>query len=508
MIGGTLNDKNQDRVAVITVKKRYLRRRHHHRSRPIKTIPLDEIRGIGPERDVEIERRQQALLADIMNDLIDGRSDDAPHRNGDASCDSSKAPGASVLTKGDLLYETLLSLVSPEVHEKKTVDSHDLLFDILSDLLLDTPRCDEEAEAVISEEHADEDGEEAEDEPEEEPIQLRPIRHIRVKTRRMRKKKKRLRPIDILPKIGILVALCIFAWPVVSDAYKQWAYSQTISEGYSYDWEDPKYQEIIEQAHLYNKMLSGTLPSDVDVNSIWPYEKQLDYGSGGMMAWVEIPDLSLKLPIYHGADEEALMAGVGHMERTSLPVGGDHTKCAISGHTGMHNERMFDSLDDLEKDDVVIIHSMGMDLYYAVTYKEVVEPNALDKLYIDCEDSQLVLITCTPRGINSHRLLVHAVEVDAESTQVEDIDPVKAVINYLLSPTVIFLTGMLVALLAFFLLWFFKWRNKKVMVRVEELTDFNVLSTKLFGETNREFEEFEWETTEDDLGDGEYKGQK
>ena len=156
----------------------------------------------------------------------------------------------------------------------------------------------------------------------------------------------------------------------------------------------------------------------------------------------------------------------------------------------------------------MIIHSMGMDLYYAVTYKEVVEPNALDKLYIDCEDSQLVLITCTPRGINSHRLLVHAVEVDAESTQVEDIDPVKAVINYLLSPTVIFLTGMLVALLAFFLLWFFKWRNKKVMVRVEELTDFNVLSTKLFGETNCEFEEFEWETTEDDLGDGEYKGRR
>jgi sortase A len=308
------------------------------------------------------------------------------------------------------------------------------------------------------------------------------VHHIKVETRPLGKKKKKRKLTDFLPLLGLLVAVAIFAWPVVSDAYKQWAYSQTISEGYSYDWEDPKYQEILEQANLYNKMLAGRLPADVDVNSIWPYEKQLDYGSGGMIAWVEIPDLSLKLPIYHGSNDESLMAGVGHMERTSLPVGGDHTKCAISGHTGMQNERMFDSLDDLEKDDVVIIHALGKDLYYSVTYKEVVEPTALDKLYIDCEDSQLVLITCTPRGINSHRLLVHATQVDEESTQVTDINPMDAVMNYLLSPTVIFFTVMMLVLLVLFLLWLLRWRKKKASVKVEELDEYTALTTKLLEE--------------------------
>lgn len=512
MIGGKLSEKKQDRVAVITVKKSALRRRRRHQRRPLRTVPVEQIEAT---KDNCIQNEQEKLLADVMNDLIGER--EAPLVDEEASVDEayspSMVPDLSALLEDDPVRDGLACLLEPEARDRVRGPMSDFLAEMLLGLLPKrTPHRKRKAapsEAVIADSIR---LNEEDDDVEVIYIKRRPLRHMRVKTRRFGKRKKKLRPIDILPKLGILIAVCIFAWPVVSDAYKQWAYSRTISEGYSYDWEDPKYQEIVEQAHLYNKMLSGTLPAGVDVNSIWPYEKQLDYGSGGMMCWIEIPDLSLKLPVYHGSDEESLMAGVGHMERTSLPVGGDHTKCALSGHTGMHNERMFDSLDDLEENDTVILHSMGMDLYYSVTYKEVVEPDALDKLYIDCEDSQLVLITCTPRGINSHRLLVHAVEVDAESTQVANSNPVDAVMNYLLSPTVIFLTGMLLVLLVLFLLWFFRWRDKKVLVRVEELevptapneafsAFMGTESSEALHEPNYDFDDFEWET-EDGNGDG------
>ena len=437
--------------------------------------------GIAPELDADglpvPEGDLNGLLFDALSSLVDPEATQEPESS------SPEEPNS-------LLTETLENLVSPSKRSvsSATSDGDDevgTMSDTLADVLLgllpngrswDAPRIRRKKKRR---------GKRA-SRPAHKKSRIRRVRprHIKVKTRPLAlgKQRKKRKLTDFLPLLGLLVAVAIFAWPVVSDAYKQWAYSQTISEGYAYDWEDPRYQEILEQANLYNKMLAGRLPADVDVNSIWPYEKQLDYGSGGMIAWVEIPDLTLKLPIYHGSNDESLMAGVGHMERTSLPVGGDHTKCAISGHTGMQNERMFDSLDDLEKDDIVIIHALGKDLYYSVTYKEVVEPTALDKLYIDCEDAQLVLITCTPRGVNSHRLLVHAVQVDEASTQVADTSPMDAVMNYLLSPTVIFFTVMMLVLLLLFLLWLLRWRKKKVAIKVEELDGYNALTTKLLEE--------------------------
>lgn len=449
--------------------------------------PAEKHTALGQDSD-----GMNPLLADALSSLIGGRGEEhGEEKDEEAAAHASEdeegpipapepIPDISVLLEDEpprntLLQRVLLSLIDPTLAEEEDRPMSSLLADVLSSLVGRKKR-----ERVPHRKHASTvavEGQAAEHIALDKPrIEKRELHHVRVKTRRMKKKKK-MRLIDVLPKLGLLVAVGIFAEPVIADAYKQWAYTQTISEAYSYDWEDPKYQEILEQAQLYNKMLAGTLPEDIDINTIWPYEKQLDYGSGGMMAWVEIPDLTLKLPIYHGSDDEALMAGVGHMERTSLPVGGDHTKCAISGHTGMHNERMFDSLDELEEGDTVIIHALGNDLYYSVSYKEVVEPDALDKLYIDCEDSQLVLITCTPRGINSHRLLVHAVQVDEASTQIAQ-NPLEAALNYLLSPTVIFLTAMVLVLLVLFLLWLFRWRKKRLRVEVIALLDHDWITSE------------------------------
>lgn len=492
-----------ERRYVITVKKRAPRRLLNRR--PIEAIEVTSESDTPPTSDtspaypVPTHSEQEEtgegneLLIDVLSDLIvnqedwqsDGRKGEQD--DGQEECATGNAPNAYVpLDDGEgsgnsLLYMVLSNLVIPDWDKPMSDQLKEILLDLLPDnKTRHVPHRKHEGEHTapvtqrrirIGKQGATEDTTKS---------VANEVHHVEVKTRKLKKKRRR-RLVDILPKLGLIISLCIFAYPVLMDSYKQWLYSQTISEGMSYDWESAEFQEILEQAHLYNQMISGTLPSDVDVDSIWPYEKQLNYGSGGMMAWVEIPDLRLKLPIYHGSSDEALMAGVGHMERTSLPVGGDHTKCALSGHTGMHNERMFDSLDDLEEGDIVIIHALGNDLYYSVTYKEVVEPDALDKLYIDCEDSQIVLITCTPRGINSHRLLVHATQVDAESTQIEN-DPLKAALNYLLSPTVIALTAFLLVLLVLLIIWLIRRRRRRgETVATEEMVGHNRLSVRLFG---------------------------
>ena len=277
----------------------------------------------------------------------------------------------------------------------------------------------------------------------------------RVVYKRVRKRRRRG---AVLPIIGLLVSLAIFAYPVVMDAYRQWEYSQTISDASSYDFEDPRYQEILRQAELYNLALACRLPADADPSGIWEYSRQLDYNVAGVMGWVEIPVLSTRLPIYHGTSDESLMAGVGHIEGTSLPIGGEATKCVLSGHTGMKNDRMFDSIGELREGDAIILHTMGREIYYETTYQEVVEPSAVENLRVDTEGSELVLLTCTPRGINSHRLLVHANQTDSVD---RGADAARSVANYLLSPTVLAFTAFALLLLLLLVARLVAGRRKK-----------------------------------------------
>ena len=126
-----------------------------------------------------------------------------------------------------------------------------------------------------------------------------------------------------------------------------------------------------------------------------------------MMSWVEIPSINVSMPIYHGTGEEALMAGVGHLEGTSLPVGGESSHCVLTAHSGMRNLSMFDDIHALEEGDLVLLHTMNQTLAYRVVGSEVVWPDEVESLAIEPGADKLTLVTCTPYGVNDHRLLVH-----------------------------------------------------------------------------------------------------
>ena len=126
-----------------------------------------------------------------------------------------------------------------------------------------------------------------------------------------------------------------------------------------------------------------------------------------MMSWVEIPSINVSMPIYHGTGEESLMAGVGHLEGTSLPVGGASSHCVLTAHSGMRNLSMFDDIHALEEGDLVLLHTMNQTLAYRVVGSEVVWPDEVESLAIEPGADKLTLVTCTPYGVNDHRLLVH-----------------------------------------------------------------------------------------------------
>jgi sortase A len=162
----------------------------------------------------------------------------------------------------------------------------------------------------------------------------------------------------------------------------------------------------LSEARAYNEVLAQETP-EIAPNQILPYEQQLTFDRDPMMSWIEIPSIDVSMPIYHGTSDAALMAGVGHLEGTSLPVGGTSTHCVLTAHSGMKNLSMFDDIRDLVPGDIVLLHTMGEVLAYRVDSSEVVWPDEMDSLSIQQGQDLLTLVTCTPYGVNDHRLLVH-----------------------------------------------------------------------------------------------------
>lgn len=141
------------------------------------------------------------------------------------------------------------------------------------------------------------------------------------------------------------------------------------------------------------------------------YESLLSVGSSGIMTYIEIPSIGVYLPVYHGTSPAVLEQGVGHLEGSSLPVGGVGTHCVLSGHTGLNRAKLFTDLPDLEPGDHFYLHTLGKTLAYAVDQILVVEPYDVSALQIENGEDYVTLVTCTPYGVNTHRLLVRGVRV-------------------------------------------------------------------------------------------------
>jgi sortase A len=173
---------------------------------------------------------------------------------------------------------------------------------------------------------------------------------------------------------------------------------------------------VFDEARAYNDDLLAKRPL---VDRL-PYAQQLSHESADMIAHLSIPKLSLELPIYHGTSDNTLMIGVGHLEGTALPVGTAGGRCVFAGHSGMPNARMFDDIRNLEPGDTFTVWTLGEPYCYRVTEQIVVTPDEVDKLAIVPGEDRAALMTCTPYGVNSHRLIVFGERIPYEYVEPDD----------------------------------------------------------------------------------------
>ena len=215
------------------------------------------------------------------------------------------------------------------------------------------------------------------------------------------------------------VGLSLLLYPTISDYWNSFHSSKAIA---TYAAEvaklDPiSYDQIWEEARTYNKMLAEKRNKYIlSEEEYAAYEKLLDITGTGIMAEIEIPSVRVDLPVYHGIDESVLQVAAGHLEWTSLPVGGESTHCVISAHRGLPSAKLFTNLDELAEGDVFLLRTLDELLTYEVDQILIVEPEDISALHIESGKDLCTLVTCTPYGINSHRLLVRGHRVETVET--------------------------------------------------------------------------------------------
>lgn len=233
----------------------------------------------------------------------------------------------------------------------------------------------------------------------------------------------------IIGSVLLVAGVCVLFYPAVGNII---SYFQQISVVAEYEQQVAKLtkKEMRLQKELaveYNKTLGQVTLQDPFENASDPtdeteptqkeqtvdeYYEMLSINNESMMGFIKIPQITLTCPIYHGATDVQLQKGVGHLKGTSLPVGGEGTHCVLTGHTGVPGNMLFTDLDKLVVGDKFYLHILDEVLAYKIDQIKVVEPNDTRELQIDREKDYCTLITCTPYGINSHRLLVRGVRSD------------------------------------------------------------------------------------------------
>lgn len=232
-----------------------------------------------------------------------------------------------------------------------------------------------------------------------------------------------------------LIGLSLLLYPTVSDCWNSYHQSKTIAQ-YSQavsKLDSDTYEKLWSDADSYNKaLLHKASRYEMTAEERAEYESLLNVSGNGIIGYIEIPVINCSLPIYHGTDESVLQVAVGHIEGTSLPVGGVGTHCVLSGHRGLPSAKLFTNLDKLTEGDEFMLQVLNETLTYEVDQILIVEPYEMDSLVIEQDKDYCTLVTCTPYGINTHRLLIrghrvenaeeaHTVRVTADALQIEPI---------------------------------------------------------------------------------------
>ena len=214
--------------------------------------------------------------------------------------------------------------------------------------------------------------------------------------------------------LGFLVGICILLYPAFSDFWNSKTQSRAITnyESVLENLKPEDYTAVFENAYAYNKALYETDYPLMDYKNVPGYYDTLSVADNDMIGYLKIDRIGVELPIYHGTSEEVLNKGVGHLEGSSLPVGGENTHSIMSAHRGLPSSKLFTDLDRVEKGDTFQIIVLDQVLTYQVDFIKVIEPTDVSDLQIIKGGDYCTLFTCTPYGINTHRLLVRGVRIE------------------------------------------------------------------------------------------------
>ena len=242
----------------------------------------------------------------------------------------------------------------------------------------------------------------------------------------------------IIMVLFFFVGLLILLYPSISDFYNQKRQSIVIVdyEALLEKYSKKDYTELFEEANNYNQKLASYKIPYLSYKKIENYNEILDVNETGMMGYISIDKIKVELPIYHGTSEQVLSVAVGHLEGSSFPVGGKGTHSVLSAHRELPSSKLFTDLNKLEIGDTFTITILDRLITYEVDQIVIVEPSDLKKLEIDPEKDYVTLMTCTPYGINTHRLLVRGTRIENAKEKIYITTEAFKISNLIVTPLV------------------------------------------------------------------------
>lgn len=230
----------------------------------------------------------------------------------------------------------------------------------------------------------------------------------------------------IIACLALIIGVCMLAYPTIADAVNSFTQSRAIA-GYTQaveSMDSNASRAALDEARAYNAGLIGNAhrfsPTEEEQDK---YSSLLDITGTGVMGYIEIPAIDVRMPIYHGTSDAVLQVGIGHMVGSSLPVGGEGTHSVLSGHSGLVSARILTDLEKVKMGDTFTIHVLDEILTYRVDQIKTVLPEEINDLEIVQGEDYVTVVTCTPYGVNSHRLLVRGERIPTPETP-EETEPI------------------------------------------------------------------------------------
>lgn len=290
----------------------------------------------------------------------------------------------------------------------------------------------------------------------------------------MSKEKNKRNLTTFISFIGLIICLAALIYPVVSDKWNSYRDAQVAQKYHNEVLKNPeKFEKEYRRAKEYNKELKKqgrNIVTDAEFQPDAEYEKYLNINGDGMMGYIEIPAIGITEPILHYTDDVELAKGIGHIHGSSLPVGGDTTHCVLTGHRGLPNQKFFTDLDKVKVGDKFYLHVLGHTLAYKIDNIRTVLPTEVSSLMLEDGKDLCTLVTCTPYGVNTHRLLVTGHRVKFDETKVDDTGHVTTETHKtIIDPAMYVFAGFIIFIVFFTILSVIsKLKNKKAKKKAEK----------------------------------------